>query len=56
MTEEEVRADMRAAGKSRVEEVGAVILETDGSFSVLGMSDQPASAANQDVRGYPRAI
>lgn len=53
VTEEEVRAAIRAQGKSRLEEVEAVILETDGSFSVLSGAGQVAGSARQDIAGYP---
>lgn len=36
VTEDEVRAAVRSAGKSTLGEVKAVVLETDGSFSVVG--------------------
>jgi uncharacterized membrane protein YcaP (DUF421 family) len=35
VTEEEIRAAVRAQGIGTLEEVAAVVLETDGSFSVL---------------------
>lgn len=35
VTREEVVAAIRAAGQARLDQVGAVVLETDGSFSVL---------------------
>lgn len=35
VTEDEIRAAVRSAGQARLEQVGAVILETDGSFSVI---------------------
>ena len=35
VTEDEVRAAVRAAGVPTLDEVGAVVLETDGSFSVV---------------------
>jgi uncharacterized membrane protein YcaP (DUF421 family) len=57
VTEEEVRAAIRAEGKSELAEVEAVILETDGSFSVLSNPDRQsqgiATSALQDVAGYP---
>ena len=53
VTEEEVRAAIRAQGKSQLAEVEAVILETDGSFSVLSSAGQVAGSARQDVAGYP---
>ncbi|MFO7963347.1 MAG: DUF421 domain-containing protein [Desulfobacterales bacterium] len=35
VTHNEIRAAMRSAGFSTIEEVEAVVLETDGSFNVL---------------------
>ena len=35
VTESEVRAAVRSAGVAQLESVDAVILETDGSFSVI---------------------
>lgn len=35
VTEDEVRAAMRASGLAAVEQIEAVVLETDGSFSVI---------------------
>jgi uncharacterized membrane protein YcaP (DUF421 family) len=49
----EVRAAVRASGMRSMDEVEAVILETDGSFSVLSRGSGPATAANQDVENYP---
>lgn len=37
----EVDAAVRSAGIGRLQEVGAVVLETDGSMSVIRASDQP---------------
>lgn len=53
VTAEEVRAAVRGAGKSQLEDVEAVILETDGSFSVLDGAGRVAGSAAQDVQGYP---
>ncbi|GAB4193523.1 MAG: DUF421 domain-containing protein [Roseiflexaceae bacterium] len=49
VTIEEVRAAMRAQGFSRLEAVAAVILETDGSFSVLSQTDDLLTTAVEDV-------
>lgn len=49
VTESEVRAAVRAAGIAALEEVRAVILETDGSFSVIKNSPTQSSSAFQDV-------
>lgn len=53
LTEEEVHAAIRGAGRSDLADVEAVILETDGSFSVLDGAGRVASSAAQDVQGYP---
>ena len=45
VTEEEVRAAVRSCGVPALEEVEAVVLETDGSFSVIGRGHrQPLSS------------
>ena len=44
VTEEEIRAAIRSAGLSAVEAVEAVVLETDGSLSVLPPSAGEATA------------
>ena len=53
ITEEEVRAAVRAEGVGRIEEVDAVVLETDGSFSVLRSGTQGHPTSLDDVQGYP---
>lgn len=52
VTEEEVRSAVRAQGIATMESVEAVILETDGSFSALRETGQPASALH-GVSGMP---
>lgn len=42
---EEVRAAVRSAGLARLSEVGAVVLETDGSFSVVPADALPSGEA-----------
>jgi len=49
VTESEVRAAVRAAGIAALEDVAAVVLETDGSVSVIRCSDQPSRSALEDV-------
>jgi uncharacterized membrane protein YcaP (DUF421 family) len=44
VTEEEVRAAVRGGGHAALEEVEAVVLETDGSFSIVGKADRESSA------------
>jgi len=51
---EEVRAVLRGHGMARVEDAYAVVLETDGSFSVLSApSGGPATALRPDVSALP---
>ena len=50
---EEVRAALRAHGTARLEDAYAVVLETDGSFSVLNTPDGPATALRPDVSVLP---
>ena len=56
LTRDEVRAAVRAGGYASLEDVEAVILETDGTLSVVGPSDarRPRSAL-VGVRGVPHA-
>ena len=53
VTPEEVRAAIRSQGIGQMSEVEAVILETDGSFSILRATAQPATTALNDVNSYP---
>jgi uncharacterized membrane protein YcaP (DUF421 family) len=49
VTESEVQAAIRSAGIARVEEVAAVVLETDGTFSVIRSSPSPWPSSLKDV-------
>lgn len=51
VTEEEVRAAVRAEGMAALEEVGAVVLETDGSFTVLPRHQGVEASALSNVQG-----
>lgn len=53
VTEEEVWAAIRGGGVADIGDVEAVILETDGSFSVLKRGDGLATAAEHGVGNYP---
>lgn len=54
ITREEVLAALRAEGHSRVEDIDAVVLETDGSISVLSKVRGPAPVlANVSEGGDP---
>ena len=50
VTEAEVRAAVRGAGFSAMEDVQAVVLETDGSVSVVGRTDSTSASALLDVQ------
>lgn len=50
VTEDEVRAAVRSAGLTAVEEVEAVVLETDGSFSVVRRGDEAKSSSLNGVK------
>lgn len=54
VTESELRATLRAQGITALEDVEAIVLETDGSFSVLKQRGSSSSAL-ADVQGYPHA-
>lgn len=54
VTQREVLASIRSSGIAAVEKVEAVVLETDGTFSVIPMSDRNSASALADVKGYPR--
>ena len=51
VTESEVRAAVRAAGCMALEDVAAVVLETDGSFSVIEQGLSGSRSALSDVIG-----
>ena len=50
VTEDEVDAAIRNRGIGRLEDVAAVILETDGSLSVIGRTDGPLTALRSVAR------
>lgn len=52
VTEAEIRAAVRAQGFLALEAVEAVVLETDGSFSVIRQTDDATDSAMADVKGY----
>ena len=51
VTEDEVRAALRDAGHAGFGDVEAVVLETDGSFSVVGTGEGGGRTAIEGVRG-----
>ena len=50
MTEDEILATIRAAGVALLEDVEAVVLETDGSFSVVRPSARTGRSSLHDVQ------
>lgn len=50
----EVLAALRTNGLAALEEAEAVILETDGSFSVIKKIKRASASALIDVKGYPK--
>lgn len=53
VTESEVRAALRQEGIADMAEAGAVVLETDGSFSVLRALPECVNSTLSDVQGLP---
>ena len=53
VTEDEVFAALRNAGHDGFDDVEAIVLETDGSFSVVGTGEDGGRAAIKGVRGAP---
>ena len=53
--EEEVFAAIRAGGVARLGQVEAVVLETDGSFSVISSTEAGRADTLRHVRGNPGA-
>ena len=54
IVEGEILAALRASGISAIEDADAVILETDGSFSVIKDIDHTSASALKDVREFDR--
>lgn len=51
VTEGEVLSAIRAQGVARIEDVEAVVLETDGSFTAIGAPPEGKSSSLTDVKG-----
>lgn len=51
VTEEEIRAAIRAKGVTRVEDVDAVVLENDGTLTVAWTSKEPGASSLVDAKG-----
>lgn len=53
LTKDEVRSAVRSSGVLALEEVEAVVLETDGSLSVVQCGSQAGPSSLEDVQGRP---
>ncbi len=53
VSDEEVHAAVRSQGFGDVAQVEAVVLETDGSFSVIGRGEAGAESALKRVANFP---
>ena len=53
VTEAEVRAAVRAQGIAALEDVEAVVLETDGSFTTVSRAKQRSDSVLADVANFP---
>ena len=53
VTESEILGSIRTNGIAAIEDVEAVVLETDGSFSVIKESRSGSASALLNVQGYP---
>ena len=51
VSESEVRMAIRSSGYGALEDIGAVVLETDGSLSVIARSNTNGQSALEDVPG-----
>ena len=56
VAEGEVLAAIRLSGHSRIDNIDAVILETDGSFSVVENVDIENASAMKDVRDFRKYV
>ncbi len=54
VTEGEVLAAIRTNGSASIEDIEAVVLETDGTFSVIPKANGNSMSAMKDVRGFPK--
>tara|TARA_R110001592_G_scaffold57355_1_gene174383 strand:+ start:1245 stop:1496 length:252 start_codon:yes stop_codon:yes gene_type:complete len=52
VTENEVRAAARAAGVADMATIDAIVLETDGSFSVIQSKSKPENSSLVGVKGF----
>ena len=56
IAEGEILATLRASGISAIEGADAVVLETDGSFSVIKNLEDSSASALKDVREFDRTM
>ncbi len=53
ISKEEILQVIRAKGIARIEDADAIVLETNGKFSVIRKSENSAFTVLNDVTGYP---
>jgi uncharacterized membrane protein YcaP (DUF421 family) len=53
VTEEEMRAAVRNQGLSSIDDVESIVLETDGTFSVVWRKTGGTESSLRDVPGHP---
>ena len=54
LTESEVRQAVRQSGKGDLDSIAAVVLETNGTFSIIGAQEIGNGSALADIRGAER--
>jgi uncharacterized membrane protein YcaP (DUF421 family) len=54
VTEEEMRAAVRNQGLTTLDEVESIVLETDGTFSVVWRKTEGTESSLKDVPGHPK--
>jgi uncharacterized membrane protein YcaP (DUF421 family) len=53
ISKEEISQVIRATGAARLEEADAVVLETNGKFSVIKQNEKDGQSALKNVEGFP---
>ena len=56
VAEGEILAALRTSGVSAIEDADAVVLETDGSFSVITNIDDSSGSALKDIKEFDRSM
>jgi uncharacterized membrane protein YcaP (DUF421 family) len=56
VTRADISKALRSSGMASIEDAGAIVLEPDGTFSVLGRFDKKNVSALQDVPGFDELL